>query len=930
MRAKSFSIAHINIRSLLPKFMDIKDIIKNKNYSIMLVSETWLTASIESNILKIDDYTLIRKDRGSRGGGVGMYIKKEIKFTTLQTSNDIEQLWVRLTVANKTYLVGVVYRPPSYDYNAFLNIFENTVINELPTNFENLFCLGDFNIDQLQLHSTATKAFNNVIDCLGIQQIINEPTRTTASSVSIIDLILTTNPSMIIDKGVVEMHNLTDHDLIYCTVNFVIKYQDKKFCCRDYKNLDLNKFNAHLHSLPIFHVTAIDNLEEKIDFLNNCLSELYDIQIPLIEVKAKSSYTPWVTYNLKEIMKCRDKARTKYNKNKSNANWEYYKALRNYTNIAIRNEKKAYLTYKLQHSNISETWAELKKLNIVNKATSEIPESLQNPDEINNFFINSVPTYQNNHKSDLTNFYNNNTRNNIDNDFCFKPVSEDFTNKIISGISSNAVGNDGFSIKFIKLCCPYIVPVITHIVNFCLENNVFPNQWKIALVKPIPKSNEVKEYKDLRPVCVLPALSKILEKAIEIQLREHINSKQIIPPFQSGFRPQHSCLTALLNISDDIIKATDSGQITALVLLDFSKAFDTIDHDILIAVLHFIGLSNSAISLLQNYLQGRKQRVIINNKTSNTVEVQSGVPQGSILGPLLYAIYTSNFPSYITYCQHHFYADDTQLYYSFKSSDIQQASVNINTDLTNIREAAEKHALNLNPLKSSLIVFGRKKALEGISNNLIIKIDNNVLPIVQEAKNLGIVIDSNLRFKKQVNNMVKKAYLKLKILYVSKDMLTKNLKAILCDSLVLSQFNYCDVLYGFCIDKEDSRRIQVVQNSCIRFIYGIRKFNHVTHKLKDLNWLSMVNRRRYHSICFFHKLITLKTPAYLYNRIRFRTDVHNINIRKKDMLSMPPHRSAFYERSFSYNIVHLYNEIDTKFKTMSLLEFKKKIKQILN
>lgn len=928
MKARPFTIAHINIRALLAKFNDVKKEILYKNYTILAISETWLNSNINSAALQIDGYSFIRKDRigDTRGGGVGMYISNNIKFSIIQSRNDIEQLWVSTKINGKVFLVGTIYRPPNYDYNIFLNSFENTVINDLPGAYEHLFCLGDFNIDQLQIYNSATKLFSNVIDCLGFEQIINEPTRTTNTTSSIIDLILTNDSSVVTEKGVLCLHNISDHDLIYCKINIAVTVQPRVIMYRDYKNLNMVNFNRHLHSLPLFHIIEIENIDNKLHFLNKCLLDLYDTHIPLKSLVIKGPYTPWVTYNLKQMMKSRDKAHMKYLKNKTQDNWEYYKSLRNFTNRAVKREKKAYVEYKLKHTATSQVWRELKKLNVINNKTSDIPLELQNAEEINNFFLNSVPQNTNNNKHGLIQFYESNTKNNVIDNFRFSPVDDELVGKIINSLHSKATGDDGIDIAFIKLCCPYIIPIVTHLVNFCIEHSIYPDQWKIAIVKPIPKLNEITEYKHLRPVCILSAMSKVLEKIMEYQLRTHLKAKQIIPEFQSGFRPQHSCLTALLNITDDVLSSADEGKITALVLLDFSKAFDTLDHEILIAILHFIGLDHSAVLLIQNYLIGRKQRVMINNKSSSTVEVLSGVPQGSILGPLLYTIYTSKFSDCIMYCKHSFYADDTQLYFSFNPSEVQLACENINDDLSRLLQEAKNHSLNINPVKSSLILFGRSYVISEISERVKVKIDNEVIPVVNETKNLGVIFDSGLRFKKQVSNMIRNAYFKLKILFNSRHLLSHKLKITLCELFVLSQFNYCSTLYGFCIDKQDSNRIQKVQNACIRFIYGIRKYDHVTYKLKELKWITMENKRKYHALCFFHKLIKLKSPQYLYNKIRFRTDVHNINIRKKDMLSLPPHKTSLFQRSFSYNVVKMYNGIKPEFKSMSPCLFKRKVK----
>lgn len=177
--------------------------------------------------------------------------------------------------------------------------------------------------------------------------------------------------------------------------------------------------------------------------------------------------------------------------------------------------------------------------------------------------------------------------------------------------------------------------------------------------------------------------------------------------------------------------------------------------------------------------------------------------------------------------------------------------------------------------------------------------------------------------------MIKKAYTNLKLLYGSRYLLNQKLKILLCDSLVLSQFNYADVVYHFCIDQNDSYRIQKIQNACLRFIYGLRKFNHISHKLQDTQWLNMKKRRVLHVLCFYHKLMLLKSPKYLFNKIRYRTDVHNLNVRHKGLLSMPRHATSLYQRSFSYNMVQYYNKLNDEFKAMSLNLFKTNCKDFL-
>lgn len=297
----------------------------------------------------------------------------------------------------------------------------------------------------------------------------------------------------------------------------------------------------------------------------------------------------------------------------------------------------------------------------------------------------------------------------------------------------------------------------------------------------------------------------------------------MLPLTQSGFRPGHSCCGALLNVTDDIITACDNGCLTVLVLLDYSKAFDTINHEILLSILKYLGLDNNSTLFFKNYLSNRKQRVVINHDVSNALEVRMGVPQGSILGPLLYIVYTSQLHRQIRNCKIQCYADDTQIYCSFPPSQVDENCEGINEDLSRIYEVSREHSLYLNPTKSVVMVFGGKRDREHVKNLINIEINDLALEKRDQVKNLGVMLDVNFRFKNHISNCVRKAYCKLKLLYSSRHLLNTKLKILLCDTLVLSQFNYCDVLYGPCLDQVEKQRIQKVQNSCLRFIYGIRR-----------------------------------------------------------------------------------------------------------
>lgn len=514
----------------------------------------------------------------------------------------------------------------------------------------------------------------------------------------------------------------------------------------------------------------------------------------------------------------------------------------------------------------------------------------------------------------------------MDTVFHFAPTTEADILNIIKQIKSKAFGEDGLNIDMIYLCCPCIVPVVTHIINTCIIKGHFPSTWKKALIIPIPKINDPKHFGDLRSISILPTFSKVMERVMELQMRAYLNNNSLLPLKQSGFRRGYGCATALVDILDDIVTAYDNNKSSILILLDYSKAFDTINHTLLVAILQYIGFDDMSCSLVASYLNNREQRVLLNDKISLPSKVKTGVPQGSILSPILYTIYTSNFCDTLQHANYHFYADDTQVYYTFDITELDNLNNVINSDLNALVKISTDHSLNINANKSAVLVVCHDHHRDNIKNSLNIKIGDRSIPIQSSIKDLGLLLDSKLRFRQHITNKIKSAYSALKCIYSQRQYLEPNTKKMLCDSLVLSHFNYCDIVYGPSLDATDIKRIQKVQNSCVRLIFGIRKRNRVSHKFKDLAWLNMHNRRQLHLACFYQRLCKDKTPEYLYRKLTFRTDVHNLNIRRKTIVTVPHHRKEIFKRCFSYNAaIHINNifKQNSMFLNMLPNKFKK-------
>nr|CAI5867809.1 unnamed protein product [Callosobruchus analis] len=277
---------------------------------------------------------------------------------------------------------------------------------------------------------------------------------------------------------------------------------------------------------------------------------------------------------------------------------------------------------------------------------------------------------------------------------------------------------------------------------------------------------------------------------LEKQIREYVSYNEILSIQQSGFRSTHSCVTALLKVTDDIYRALDNSELSILVLLDFSKAFDRINHELLSALFHYVGFSSHAVQLMSNYLSDINQRVLLKGSFSNYLPVQSGVTQGSVMGRLLFTLYTSQFQRYIKYASSHFYADDTQLYLAFKEINAQVATQQLNDDIAALTKISENFSLCINPSKSKALLFGSNASKKRIIDQIALSVKGEPLSFSESEKNLGSIIDTRLRFSEHVKFAIKKAFCNLKLIYSNRKILSKKCKTILCESLVLSHLNY--------------------------------------------------------------------------------------------------------------------------------------------
>ncbi|XP_063377522.1 uncharacterized protein LOC134664707 [Cydia fagiglandana] len=684
--------------------------------------------------------------------------------------------------------------------------------------------------------------------------------------------------------------------------------------------------------------TAYRPPQVPVDAALGSVADLWDRHAPVVSRRAGAAPRPWLTGTVRRAMLLRERAGARAAAQpRDSAAHCYYRQLRNQVTEMVRAEKQAAFTREINShiTNSKRMWNGVRKCIATKKASNEIPQFLNDPDKINSSFLKLPPTSPV-PKHLLEHFALSDGASG--GKFTFKDIDEKELLKIMGTIKTNAEGTDAISIDMLKLTMPRTIPVLLHIINTCLLEGCFPTGWKEAVVTPLPKKDQVNDYRDLRPISILPAMSKILEKAMTKQLSSYLEGSGVIPDNQSGFRAGRSPETTLLNVVDEIVHATDRGLVSILVLLDFSRAFDSLDIELLLCKLRYYGLDSVALRLMKNYLTGRKQMVKCLNKDgrptySSFAAVTRGCPQGACISPLLYAVYTAELPHAAQHAHCEMFADDTQLLLSFAPEDAAGAVRRLNEDLQRVWEWARDNALCLNPGKTNAIMFGARNSVRRVQSlGLPVRLGGTDIPFVDCARNLGLYMDSGLKFEKHINLKIKAAMYKLKSLYKINEFLSAEVRRMLVESVILSQFNYCDTVYGPCILQKTSHRIQKVQNSCARFSERLGRRDRITPALNQLNSLKMSARRRVHLACATFRVLARQTSRALADKLRRAAAADSARPRRAlhALLLVPPeYRAAAFRGSFRYAATKCWNDIPPPVReAKSIQQFKSRLKKL--
>ena len=925
-----FSIIHENIRSIpknLDKFINYLMNIELQ-FSIIGLTETWLKDH-SRDLYNIDGYSPVHNIRKSRtGGGVSLYIKDNIDFKIredLTMSNDLmETLFIEIDKntfgKNKNTIVGVVYRPPDTDIDSF-NKSMGELLSKTHTKNNLLYIMGDFNINLINVDKhIGTHDFLDIIYENTLFPAITKPTRVTFNSATLIDNIFIPIENDETIQGILYT-DISDHFPVFvidhsnkCSSEPPVQYK------RMFNDKNKSKFISQISSTNWAPVHQSNDAQEAYTIFHNTFTHIFNDCFPSKPFKlGYKNRKPWIPESIKKCIKKKNKMYW-ISINKRAQDPEYQHKYRQYknelSNILSRLEKEHYNKILSQNkADIKKTWSILKSIinkHRANRISSKFKvngklttDKVNIANAFNDFYINVGPNLARKISSNGSpiDFLN----EPLPDDISLERVEQDEVKQIVSKLKSSSSGWDEIPSLVVKQTIDSTSEPLTHIFNLSLSTGVFPIEMKIAKVIPLFKSGDTTSFSNYRPVSVLSVFSKILERLMYKRLLDFINHHNLLYDYQFGFRNKRSPNLALILLVDKISNALENGEYVLGLFLDFSKAFDTVNHEILFIKLEHYGIRGTALNLFKHYLKDRTQYVVYNGLKSEKQHITCGVPQGSILGPLLFLIYINDLGTVSNKIFTLLFADDSNLFLSGKNPD--QLIQEMNLELIKVIKWLEVNKLSLNIGKTHFIIFRKGNTKLTINEDLIIKSEK----IKQEhhTKFLGVVLDQRLTFLNHILLVKGKMARAMGILYKCKKSLNQNTLLTLYNAFIYPYLNYCICVWGNTYQAY-LKPLITLQNRAIRTVTNSNWDDSAEPLYKRVKALSLNKLHTYSVQLFVYKLQKGDVPPMFENFFVPNSSIHTHLTRQAINFRTPIHKTFQFYRSVKCVGVKTFNYFHNK------------------
>ena len=962
---KKLKVCSLNPRSVKNKTIAISDYIISNDFDVVALTETWLSNSVDkvcSSELVPNGYKMkqIPRPGKMRGGGVAILYKSNIDFKLQSSSSDgnfstFEHIDSDLTINKTSVRFSVVYRPPpskknGLSTNKFLEQEWPLFLSKFATSDKPIIIVGDLNFHLDKPLDRDTMNFTSCLETFGLKQHVTGPTHVAGHT---LDVTITRDTDNIvgdieiIDPGLSDSNGKTLRDHLAIIFNTKLEKPSptrKSVSYRKLKSINVDSFKEDLKSLPILNQnTPISNLDEYVESINSSLESLIEKHAPLIQksIVLRPSNS-WYNDELHQEKHTKRKLERKWRQSKLTIDHEIYRSQCAIVNKMLKQARKNFYSDKIESCGRDQkALFKVTKSLLGRKEEVVLPNSSSAKDLAQNFsdfFINKIDGIRTKIRSETNNSPSEIITEELDTDkpklVEFIPVTENEVRKLISKSQSKSCELDPIPTWLLKECLDELLPTITKLINYSLEFSYVPKSFKSSLIRPLIKKSDLdaNTLKNYRPVSNLPYVSKILEKIVDSRLEKHLYHNKLHDKLQSAYRKFHSTETALLKVQNDILNSLDNNDATILVMLDLSAAFDTIDHTTLLNRLEKdFGISGKPIQWIQSYLSDRYQTVTIEGELSKPVKLNYSVPQGSVLGPKFFTMYTKPVGEICLKhgLNYHYYADDGQLYLSFKPK-CTAAKIDslerIEKCLTEIVSWMNNNMLKINADKTEVIIFTSKNNQQHVETTTV-NIGNETITPSSSVRNLGAFLDRNMTMEKHVSSVCRAGYGQLRQIGHIRKYLNAAATKSLVNSLVTSRMDYCNaLLYG--IPKIQLNKLQHLQNTAARIITRTSRFDHITPVLKELHWITVTHRIDFKILVQTYKAMYDLSPCYLTELLEIYHPSRNLRSMDSKQLVVPKSKTATYgNRSFSTVAPKLWNELPTGIRDAKSLDvFKKSVK----
>lgn len=903
---------------------------------VICLVETHITNELQENELEIEGYKSIHAFSTSRyTGGSSIYVKKEFKFKQIINRVIEKNMWIsgiHMKLRSKHYNILSLYHSPNASASDFLLKLED-ILYEYTVKPDTLLLLGDFNID-LDKDTFYSRKLKGIIERSGLYQLVEQSTRITQQSATKIDLFITSDKK--IEHKVHYTPKITDHSIITIDIPEMPIYPR----IITYQNMhNFNELQFQLDLIDYRWPENIQSLDEVANSLVETIKEKVDHHAPIVvkEIVCKWGNKQWWTPEIECIITERDRKYKKAIITNSEDDWRVYRQQRNLVVQKIREQKKNYYQEKIDETrgDSKEMWKNLKSIMNGNKMGYKSAdgivfngqlktESIEIANCFNDFFIDSLHALTTVPGPVESQEIINRIVTPTDKFDKFKQLQMSELRKIVNNLNNKKSSIDGINTRILKLAFEVIGNRFLQLINQSLETGCFPKDWKVSVVVPIEKVSGAVRCEDHRPINMVATYEKLLETVVNNQVREYVQENKLLTDAQAGFRVRHSCESALQTVISKWKIALDNKRLVGVVLLDFRRAFETINRKLLIRKLHKYGFEGNVLKWFSQYLETRTQKTKYKEHFSSVKVNDHGVPQGTVLGPELFVLYINDIVKVVKKCGIQLFADDTLL---FAEGDTVQDIVNLlNEDLENIYRWLWSNSLRVNIDKTKCMVLkSRYNVIDTYNHNGIV-INGNRIEQVNECKYLGVIIDERLTFSSHANYISKKVSRKINLLCRMGRDLSSWTKLLIYKTIVLPHFNYCStILYMF--NKGDVGSIQRKQNQALRCILGCGRYSRIRDMLELTNLLSIKQNIYYNTMIVMYKIKNNLYPEHILNNLQMVGDIHGYNTRSTSNFYVSRVNSSFAQNNLFYKGLIDFNYIPIEIKNQNFNNFKRLLRR---